>query len=128
MGIATSSGVIRDFAGPYTVSEDQMAFGWPTKYWQLDYTKAKGRAQGWDSAVHEASEIYKGRMVTIFIILYCYFLEYFIIHVIFQHNLLCDNCHSHVARALNLMSYNNSTNWNMIKLAFSMFIFGKYLG
>lgn len=35
MGIALSSGVIRDFAGPYFVSEDNMAFGRPTKYWQL---------------------------------------------------------------------------------------------
>ncbi|KAL7288989.1 transmembrane protein 222 [Trichogramma pretiosum] len=105
MGIANSGGVIRDFAGPYHVSEDNMAFGWPTRYWQLDYTKAKGRVQGWDSAVHEASEIYKGRM----------------------HNLLCDNCHSHVARALNLMSYDNLVNWNMVKLALYMLIFGKFV-
>lgn len=63
MGIATSTGVIRDFAGPYHVSEDNMAFGKPTKYWQLDYTKAKGGVQGWDVGVAEASEIYKTRMV-----------------------------------------------------------------
>jgi len=63
MGIATSMGVIRDFAGPYHVSEDNMAFGKPTKYWQLDYKKAKGGVQGWDAAVTEASEIYKTRMV-----------------------------------------------------------------
>ncbi|XP_014211860.1 transmembrane protein 222 [Copidosoma floridanum] len=105
MGIATSTGIIRDFAGPYVVSEDRMAFGWPTKYWQLNYTKAKGKAQGWDSAVHEASEIYKERM----------------------HNLFCDNCHSHVARALNIMSYDNSNSWNMVKLALYMFIYGKYV-
>ena len=42
MGIATSSGVIRDFAGPYYVSEDNMAFGNPTRYWQLDPSKAEG--------------------------------------------------------------------------------------
>lgn len=63
MGIATSTGVIRDFAAPYYVSEDNMAFGKPTKYWQLDYTKAKGNIQGWDAGVAEASEIYKTRMV-----------------------------------------------------------------
>lgn len=63
MGIATSVGVIRDFAGPFHVSEDNMAFGKPTKYWQLDYTKAKGGVLGWDAAVAEASEIYKTRMV-----------------------------------------------------------------
>ncbi|XP_076244060.1 transmembrane protein 222 [Calliopsis andreniformis] len=105
MGIATSTGVIRDFAGPYHVSEDSMAFGKPTKYWQLDHTKAKGGAQGWDAAVTEASEIYKTRM----------------------HNLCCDNCHSHVATALNLMSYDNSNSWNMVKLAFLMLLHGKYV-
>ncbi|KAJ8924388.1 hypothetical protein NQ315_007184 [Exocentrus adspersus] len=105
MGIATSSGVIRDFAGPYYVSEDSMAFGRPTKYWQLHPSSARGSISGWDTAVTEASEIYKGRM----------------------HNLCCDNCHSHVATALNLMQYNNSTNWNMVKLAFLMLIHGKYV-
>ncbi|XP_014480604.1 PREDICTED: transmembrane protein 222 [Dinoponera quadriceps] len=105
MGIATSAGVIRDFAGPYHVSEDDMAFGKPTKYWQLDYTKAKGGVQGWDAAVAEASEIYKTRM----------------------HYLCWDNCHSHVAQALNLMAYDSSSNWNMVKLAFYMLIYGKYV-
>ncbi|XP_029171753.1 transmembrane protein 222 [Nylanderia fulva] len=105
MGIATSTGVIRDFAGPYHVSEDNMGFGKPTKYWQLDYTKAKGTIQGWDAAVAEASEIYKTRM----------------------HNIFCDNCHSHVAKALNLMAYNNSNNWNMVKLALLMLLHGKYV-
>lgn len=65
MGIATSTGVIRDFAGPYYVSEDNMAFGKPTKYWQLNYTKAKNGIHGWDAGVAEASEIYKTRMVII---------------------------------------------------------------
>ncbi|CAK9828807.1 Transmembrane protein 222 [Anthophora retusa] len=105
MGIATSTGVIRDFAGPYHVSEDNMTFGKPTKYWQLKYAKAKGGVQGWDSAVAEASEIYKTRM----------------------HNICCDNCHSHVARALNLMSYDNSNSWNMVKLALLMLVHGKYV-
>lgn len=63
MGIATSSGIIRDFAGPYHVSENKMAFGWPTKYWQLDCSRAKGGQAGWDSAVSEASAIYQTRMV-----------------------------------------------------------------
>lgn len=42
MGIALSSGIIRDFAGPYYVSEDNMAFGRPTKYWQLSAGKVPG--------------------------------------------------------------------------------------
>ncbi|XP_045479846.1 transmembrane protein 222 [Harmonia axyridis] len=105
MGIALSSGVIRDFAGPYFVSEDNMAFGKPTKYWQLKPALARGGISGWDNAVTEASEIYKGRM----------------------HNLCCDNCHSHVATALDLMKYNDSSKWNMVKLAVLILIYGKYV-
>lgn len=46
MGIATSSGVIRDFAGPYVVSEDNMAFGRPTKYWKMNANAARGGPAG----------------------------------------------------------------------------------
>ena len=42
MGIATTEGIIRDFAGPYYVSTDNMAFGAPTKYWTLDPSRAIG--------------------------------------------------------------------------------------
>ncbi|KAF2903006.1 hypothetical protein ILUMI_03175 [Ignelater luminosus] len=105
MGVALSSGVIRDFAGPYFVSEDNMAFGKPTKYWQLKPTNALGGVSGWDRGVTEASDVYKGRM----------------------HNLFCDNCHSHVAMSLNLMHYDKSTRWNMVKLALLMLIYGKYV-
>ncbi|CAG00266.1 unnamed protein product [Tetraodon nigroviridis] len=106
MGICTSTGVIRDFAGPYFVSEDNMAFGRPTKYWMLDVSKvyASG-SNAWDTAVHEASEEYKHRM----------------------HNLCCDNCHSHVAMALNLMRYENSSSWNMVKLCLLALIHGKHV-
>ncbi|ESO90456.1 hypothetical protein LOTGIDRAFT_164035 [Lottia gigantea] len=106
MGIATISGIIRDFGGPYYVAEDNMSFGIPTKYWQLDLFKVKGGREVWDKAVYEASEEYKKRM----------------------HNLCCDNCHSHVAMALNLMHYGSSTSWNMVKLCFMMLIYGKFTG
>ncbi|NXW45552.1 TM222 protein, partial [Nyctiprogne leucopyga] len=106
MGICTSTGVIRDFAGPYFVSEDNMAFGKPVKYWKLDPSKVYSTgANAWDTAVHDASEEYKHRM----------------------HNLCCDNCHSHVALALNLMRYDNSTSWNMVKLCFFSLLYGKYV-
>ncbi|EDV23878.1 uncharacterized protein TRIADDRAFT_57530 [Trichoplax adhaerens] len=105
MGIAVSSGVIRDFAGPYYVSEDNMAFGKPTKYWRLKPTGVAHAHNNWDKAIAIASEEYGRRM----------------------HNLCCDNCHSHVAMALNLMEYNGSQNWNMVKLAFFMLVYGKYV-
>ena len=43
-----------------------------------------------------------------------------------QHNLCCDNCHSHVAMVLNLLLYDGSSQWNMVKLCFYMAIFGRY--
>jgi len=105
MGIGLSNGVIRDFAGSYYVSEDNMAFGRPTKYWQLNPDKVQGGKAAWDRGVYEASEEYKGR----------------------THNLCCDNCHSHVAMALNTMSYGDSSSWNMFRLAFNIFFCGKYV-
>eukprot|EP00112_Aurelia_sp_Birch-Aquarium-sp1_P002492 Seg1276.9 transcript_id=Seg1276.9/GoldUCD/mRNA.D3Y31 product="Transmembrane protein 222" protein_id=Seg1276.9/GoldUCD/D3Y31 len=105
MGIAMSSGVIRDFAGPYYVSEDDMAFGNPTKYWQMNPSKVFNVQMGWDNAVSAASDEYKKRM----------------------HNIFCDNCHSHVAMALDLMEYDRCRSWNMVKLCFLMLIHGKYV-
>lgn len=103
-GICTTEGVINDFAGPYTVTVDNMAFGDPTKYWQLDLSKV-GDVE-WDEAVTKASQEYRNRM----------------------HNLCCDNCHSHVAYAMNLMKYDGKSNWNMVHIAIYLLIYGKYTG
>lgn len=78
----------------------------PFRFWKLDPGQVYASGpNAWDTAVHDASEEYKHRM----------------------HNLCCDNCHSHVALALNLMRYNNSTNWNMVTLCFFCLIYGKYV-
>lgn len=53
----------------------------------------------------------------------CLFVFFFFI----QHNLCCDNCHSHVAMALNLMRYDNSTSWNMVKLCLLVLLRGKHV-
>ena len=104
MGIAYSNGVIRDFAGPYYVSEDSMAFGKPTRILRLDPSKVKS-GESFDQSISKASEIYSKRM----------------------HNICCDNCHSHVARAMNLMQYDNSNDWNMVKLCFMMLFKGRFV-
>lgn len=44
-----------------------------------------------------------------------------------QHNLCLDNCHSHVAMALNLMRYDNSSSWNMVNLCIRALINGKHV-
>ncbi|CAF1641318.1 unnamed protein product [Adineta ricciae] len=111
MGIARTDGIIRDFAGPYYVSEDNMAFGLPTRYLQLDLNRVSSLGSSnnlrnvWDKAVEQASDEYKKRM----------------------HNLCCDNCHSHVAMALNTMGYDRKYSYNMVSLAFWMFFCGKYV-
>uniref|UniRef100_A0A7E4VAW1 Transmembrane protein 222 n=1 Tax=Panagrellus redivivus TaxID=6233 RepID=A0A7E4VAW1_PANRE len=106
IGIASSRGIIRDFAGPYYVAENDMGFGWPSMYWRLDLTKVNGGPEGYDRAVREASDEYKQH----------------------NHNLFCDNCHSHVALALNNMAYNGKTNWNMVSVAIYMLINGRFVG
>lgn len=106
MGIALSNGVIRDFAGPYFVSEDNMAFGNPTRYLQLDVRKVAGGVSEWDESITKASIVYGTRM----------------------HNLCWDNCHSHVGMALTLMTYNSSVRWNMVRMAAWMFLWGRYVG
>ena len=64
-----------------------------------------------------------------------------------MHNLCCDNCHSHVATALNIMKYKDRwdlighclatlcsdwsidyrESWNMVVLAVLMLVHGKYV-
>ena len=70
-GICTADGKIHDFAGPYFVSIDDMAFGNPTKYIPLDIDQTN--VEEWDNYVEKGDEIYRGMM----------------------HNLCCNNCHSH---------------------------------
>ena len=40
---------------------------------------------------------------------------------------LSDNCHSHVAMALNLMEYKGRTDWNMVNLCFLMLFRGRFV-
>ena len=92
--------------GPYFVNNDNMGFGWPTRYLVLEESKVEGGRSAWDDAVAKASADYMKRM----------------------HNLIWDNCHSHVGMALSLMRYKNSTSFNMVRLAAWLFFSGKYVG
>ncbi|VIO92965.1 D4Ertd196e protein, putative [Brugia malayi] len=106
MGIATSRGIIRDFAGSYCVSEDNMAFGWPTWYHQIDPNTIDGGVEAWDRAVLDASEEYKG-------------------HV---HTLFFDNCYCHVALALNKMKFGHKRDYNCFRLVNMLMFKGRYVG
>lgn len=102
-GICTADGVIHDFAGPYTVSVDDMAFGNPTKYVQLDVDLSA--AEKWDEALVQGDRRYRGMM----------------------HNLCCNNCHSHVACALTNFGY-EGTEWNMVKVWWLLCTQSHYVG
>ncbi len=87
LGICDSEGVIFDFAGPYTIGEEFMAFGHPTRYLQLDPVRA--RRMKWDDGVRRGNAVYRERM----------------------HNICWDNCHNHAAECLQAMDYDGPAWW-----------------
>ncbi len=93
-----------DFAGPYTIGTRKLAFGAPTRYVQLQLRSAQ-EARDFDAAIQEANAEYCTRM----------------------HNLCCDNCHSHVARALNNLGYAGYRRWNMVILCFWVCLRGAFV-
>ena len=101
-GICSSAGVIYDFAGPYTINEDRMAFGRPTRFWPIPHDDISDVV--WDAAVNDAATEYRKRM----------------------HNICCDNCHSHVAMALNLM-HGSGSRWNMGTIGLACFFRGQFV-
>ena len=102
----------------------------------MDKVCGNGEAT-WDKAVQDASEEYKCRPVRLYLILFILILvsnslltQYIYIYIFpfsLKHNLCLDNCHSHVAMALNLMRYDNSTSWNMVNLCILSLIHGKHV-
>jgi len=86
MGVGDSKGVLHDFAGPYYIGHGELAFGAPTRYVRLAPRK------GWDAAVQSANGVYCNRM----------------------HNICFQNCHSHVATALDAVELGGWRRWNMV--------------
>jgi transmembrane protein 222 len=67
LGIGDSRGVIYDFAGPYYIGIDNLAFSRPIRYLQLDPSKARLREgvspqKAWDAAVDTGCDVYCTRM------------------------------------------------------------------
>ena len=102
-GIGDSKGVIYDFAGPYYVSKDDLAFGETHKYVVLELDGVTEEA--YNEAISEANRIYKRRM----------------------HNICCDNCHSHVARVLNTLKYKGKSSYTMIHVWWMCLMQGTYV-
>ena len=102
-GLCGADGVIHDFAGPYYVSEDDFAFGECHKYVMIDVEN--GSLQKFQEDIMRADRTYRKRM----------------------HNICCDNCHSHVARALNNHKYRGKDNWTMVSVWWLLVTESKYV-
>ena len=103
VGICTSKGIIHDFAGPYYVSVDNMAFGNPTKYILLDLNSRE--FDEYDKAIEEGTRDYNNKCYS-----FCF-----------------NNCHSYVARCLNKLKYKGKTCYTMIHIWWMFCIRGRFL-
>jgi hypothetical protein len=85
----------------------EMMTGAPTRALCMPVSQILGGAAAWDDKIKQANELYSGRI----------------------HNICCDNCHSHVAYALNAMEMKafGITKWDMVKLACLVFVKGRFL-
>ena len=102
-GIATSEGIIHDFAASFYISIDEMSFGKPTKYFQLDLDERE--KYEYDKAIEKGDLKYNHEM----------------------HNLFWKNCHSHVAYILNLIKYKGKDNYTMVDIWWMLILKGKYI-
>lgn len=107
VGICTSEGLVHDFVGSYCISVDSMAFSDPLKYWVLDksHMSLSITDEAYDEAIEKADKVFKGR----------------------KHNLFLNNCHHHVAMALNNIKYKGRTDWTPFKVFFNLVIHGKFV-
>lgn len=103
-GIANSDGVIHDFGGSHYIAIDNFTFGRPTKYLRLESSKAQGR--DWDDAIQVSADRFRGQ----------------------QHNIILNNCHSHVADTLNEMRYNGRDDYNQFDVFLMMTLQSRYVG
>lgn len=102
-GIADSEGVIHDFGGSYYIAIDNFTFGHPTKVLKLDPSKAQSR--DWNDAIQASADRFKRQ----------------------QHQLVLNNCHSHVADTLNEMKYNGRDNYTQVDVFLMMTLQSRYV-
>ncbi|KAL9642273.1 hypothetical protein ABK040_007272 [Willaertia magna] len=107
MGIATSEGIIHDFAGPYYISVDNFSFGRPTKYLSLQslFPDKQFTSKELDEAIKNSKKCYRKLM----------------------YNFFCNNCHHFVANVLNQLNLRR-TDFTIVELGFYLFFYGKFIG
>lgn len=77
--------------------------GPPRRVWHLDISRID--VSLYNDAVDVASRVYEGRM----------------------HNIIADNCHSHVALTLNNIKYDGRDDWNMIRVWWAIWTRGSWV-
>ena len=108
MGICNSDGVIHDFAGPYLINVDCMAFGDPTRYWPIAGKIYKNRdplteLREYDAAIESTTDHFRRTQM---------------------YNFFCNNCHSFVACCMEAAGLGH---WNMMKLCFFTTFCARYV-
>mmetsp|Transcript_103254 Transcript_103254/g.274604 ORF Transcript_103254/g.274604 Transcript_103254/m.274604 type:complete len:187 (-) Transcript_103254:357-917(-) len=104
MGMAGSDGQIYDFSGaPFGNGRGRMMVGNVVRYVQLEPGACQKRSL--DEALADANAVYQHR----------------------RHNIVLDNCHSHVAVTLGKAEYKGMPRWNMLMLGAWLFFYGKYV-
>ena len=98
MGVCDSEGNIFDFGGP--VNKNNFMFGNPTRFIRCQPSDVSE----WDTAVRSAN---------------CEFRKH-------SHDIVMDNCHHHVAHALNELRYGGVRAWSAVYLATWMFFCGRF--
>ena len=102
-GICNSEGIIHDFAAPYYVSIDNMAFGNPTKFAILELSQKE--FYEYDKAIQTATIKYNKM----------------------DYNFFTNNCHSFIAYALNKLKYKGRNNYTMVDVWWMFCTRGKFL-
>ncbi|KAH0482930.1 MAG: uncharacterized protein KVP18_001217 [Porospora cf. gigantea A] len=100
-GLTDKLGAVHDFQGHNTVGVGNMAFCKPLRYWQLDVDLAKD----FDGALSRADGDFSRR----------------------NHNICSNNCHHHVAHALNLMKYQGRQDWGQVDVAWRILTEGRWV-
>ena len=103
MGVCDSAGRLHDWGGgPISAcSPTQMLFGSPTRYLKM----SPADPQEWDRAVAQADREFLDKI----------------------HCMVCgSDCHSHVARVLDIVSYSGCRCHNKVELATNMFFCGSH--
>ncbi|PRP82585.1 hypothetical protein PROFUN_04890 [Planoprotostelium fungivorum] len=127
LGIGTTEGVINDFGGSYYIHKHKTAtvFGSVTKYYPIKSTQLK-RPQDTEQSVYEVIDLSLSSLI-----LYqmydaaverasCDFQDQ-------EHNIIMNNCHAHVASALNELQFEGFTHWNTLFLIIYMILFGRFV-